>query len=152
MHRPVPVHARGEQEVRARVGRAGGTLELANGVRLEIAEGALEGDIDIVFRTAPAAREAWDDETKRALGPSLEITPAIRSNGRPFRLSCPALPMPSGFEPEDLALGVEEEAGSTLGGATATRWQMWPARIEGNRFVADLPAISGQRVQFGVSR
>jgi hypothetical protein len=149
---PTPVHARGDREVRVRVGRAGGTLELANGARLEIPEEAIASEVEISFRVAPPAREAWDDETKRALGPSLEIEPAIRAQSGQFRISCPASPIPPGFDREDLALGTEEEAGATLGGATMTRWQMWPARVEGNRFVADMPAFPGQRVQFGVSR
>jgi hypothetical protein len=147
------VSARGDREVHARVGRAGGTLELGNGARLEIPEGALTEDVELVLHIGSPAREAWDDETKRALGPVIEIRPAIASSGGEFRISCPSEPIPSGFQPADLALGHEEDAGAThLGGATATRWQMWPARIEGGRFVAAMPTLAGHRLQFGVSR
>lgn len=149
----VPVHASGEAEVRARVGRAGGTLELGNGARLEIPAGALGEEIEIDFSVGSPAREAWDDETKRALGPVLEVEPPIQSSGDPFVVSCPAMSIPEGWAPGDLALGHEEEAGDThLGGATLTRWQMWPARIEASRFVAEMPELGGHRIQFGVSR
>lgn len=153
--RPVgPVSARGEREVRARVGRAGGTLELANGGRLEIPEGALDEEIEIVLSVGPEAREAWDDETKRALGPVLEVSPPLAAHAGRFRISAPATQLPPGFEDDDLALGSEEEnaAGRGMTQATMTRWQMWPARIEGGRFVADMPSFGGHRVQFGVSR
>jgi len=148
-----PVSARGDTDVRARVGRAGGTLELGNGARLEIPAGALPEEIEIDFSVASPAREAWDDETKRALGPVLEVEPPIRSSGDPFVVSCPAMSIPDGWEPADLALGHEEEAGDThLSGATRTRWQMWPARIQSSRFVAEMPQLGGHRIQFGVSR
>jgi hypothetical protein len=149
-----PVHARGENEVRARVGSAGGTLELANGGRLEIPAGALGEEVEIVFTTGASAREAWDAETKRPLGPTLEVRPALAAGGGSrFRISAPATQLPDGFEMSDLGLGHEEEADARhLSASTATRWQMWPARVESGRFVADMPALAGHRVQFGVSR
>jgi hypothetical protein len=148
-----PVRARGENEVHARVGRAGGTLELGNGARLEIPPGALAQDTEMTLSVGAAAREAWDTETKRALGPVIEIAPAVQSSGDPFVVSCPAAQIPQGWEPGDLALGHEEEVGDThLGGATATRWQMWPAHVQASRFVAELPSLGGHRIQFGVSR
>ena len=148
-----PVSARGDEAVRATMGSEGGTLELANGARLEIPPGALSSDVEIEFRVAPAAREAWDVETKRALGVVVEVSPGLRAASGQFRVSAPGAALPEGFDEDDLALGHEEEVGDThLGGATRTRWQMWPARIEGGRFVAELPALSGHRMQFGVSR
>lgn len=149
-----PVAVRGESEVRARVGRAGGTLELANGGRLEIPAGALGEEVEIVFTTGASAREAWDAETKRPLGPTLEVRPAMTAGGGArFRLSTPATQLPDGFELADLGLGHEEEADARhLSASTATRWQMWPARVESGRFVAEMPALAGHRVQFGVSR
>ncbi|MDQ3035262.1 MAG: hypothetical protein M3Y87_22840, partial [Myxococcota bacterium] len=144
----------GEREVRARVGSAGGRLELANGGRLEIPAGALAQETEIFFGTGASAREAWDAETKQPLGPTLEVRPAIvAANGAEFRVSAPATQVPDGFEADDLALGHEEEVDARhLSATTATRWQMWPARVESGRFVADLPALGGHRVQFGVSR
>lgn len=148
-----PVSARGENDVRATVGADGGTLELANGARLEIPAGALDSDVEIRLHVGAEAREAWDDETKRPLGPVVDVEPAITASSGQFRVSAPAMPLPDGFDLSDLALGAEEEVGDThLGGATRTRWQMWPARVDGNRFVAELPALGGHRLQFGVSR
>lgn len=148
-----PVSARGDDDVRATVGAEGGTLELANGARLEIPAGALDSDVELHFHVGHDAREAWDAETKRPLGPIVEVAPAVRASSGQFRFSAPAARLPEGFEVADLALGQEEEVGAThLGGATQTRWQMWPARIDGDRFVADLPALGGHRLQFGVSR
>lgn len=147
------VSARGESEVRATVGVEGGTLELANGARLEIPAGALDSDVELHFHVGSPAREAWDAETKRPLGPVVELEPAMRAASGQFRVSAPASPLPDGFDAADLALGHEEVVGDThLGGATRTRWQMWPARIDGDRFVAELPALGGHRLQFGVSR
>ena len=70
---------------------------LANGVRLEIPAGALSEDVELTLHVAPPAREAWDDETKRPLGPVVEITPAVQSQGEPFMLSAPANPIPDGY-------------------------------------------------------
>jgi hypothetical protein len=147
-----PSRARGENEVIARVGRAGGTLELANGARIDIPAGALDQEVEIRFHVSPPAREAWNDETKRPLGPMLEITPSLTAASGEFRVSCPATQIPHGWEPSDLALGHEEEQGTSMSGRTQTRWQMWPARIEGNRFIAEVPYFHGHRFQFGVSR
>lgn len=149
-----PVVVRGDDEVRARVGRAGGRLELANGSRLEIPEGALTEEVEVVFAAGSSARGAWDTETKRPLGPTLEVRPPVAaSGGATFRISSPAIPIPDGFAPDDLALANEEETeGRQLSAVTATRWQMWPARVESGRFVAEMPVLGGHRVQFGVSR
>ena len=149
---PAPVHARGDTSVTARVGPAGGSLELANGARFEIPEGALAEETEIDLHLAPAPH--WDLATKRPLGPVMEILPDLAAaGGTHFRISCPSEPIPDGWQAEDLGLGFEEDVGSRhLGTATATRWQMLRARQEGNRFVADIPSVGGHRLLFGVAR
>lgn len=152
-----PVEARGGEEVRARVGRAGGSLELSNGGRLEIPPGALTEDTEIVFRHGAPARNIWDDaDNERAMGPMLEAEPPlVAAEGTQFRISTPSLAVPAPFRPRDLALGVERETehGRAMAmSGTETRWDFWPGRIEGQRFVADMAELPGHRMQFGLSR
>src|SRR3990170_268878 len=49
-----PAHASGSERVATRVGPAGGTLELANGVRLEIPAGAVARPVEVVLQRAPS--------------------------------------------------------------------------------------------------
>lgn len=151
----VPAHARGSDTVTARVGTRGGTLELANGSRLEIPAGALEREVEITMRVAADGQAFEDRELRRPLSAVVEILPQVpAAGGQRFRLSMPAQPIPDGFERSDLALGHETDdtRGRPIGTATHTRWDMWPARIEGERFVSDLDMLAGHRMQFGVSR
>src|SRR5262245_59174908 len=48
-------HARGDSSVSARVGRQGGSLELANGARLEIDPNVLTDEVEITMRVGEGA-------------------------------------------------------------------------------------------------
>ena len=92
--------------------------------------------------------------TQRALGPMLRVEPDLVSEGGAFVVSIPRQRLPDEFQESDLALAMEEvgqqRAIDTLG--TQTRWQFYPARIDGERFVAEMQGLHGHRVQFGVAR
>ncbi|MCA9605111.1 MAG: hypothetical protein KC619_05930 [Myxococcales bacterium] len=154
--RPVgPASARGDSEATATVGRAGGTLTLSNGSRLEIPQGALTEEIEVTLRNGAEGQAFGDRERQRPIGPMLSIEPQLISEGAPFVVSIPQQPVPSGFATEDLAFAMEEVADEqraidTLG--TVTRWQFYPCALEGNRLLARTTGLMGHRVQFGVAR
>ncbi|MBX3272565.1 MAG: hypothetical protein KF729_20060 [Sandaracinaceae bacterium] len=150
-----PANARGDTEARATVGRAGGTFSLANGARLEIPSGALARDLEVSFGVGADGQAFGDREHQRAVGPMLNVEPALDSEGPPFVLSIPQLPIPNGWSDSDLAFAMEEvhdeqRAIDTLG--TVTRWQFYSASVEGGRIVARTTGLMGHRVQFGVAR
>lgn len=151
-----PVSASGSGEVRATVGSAGGTLSLSNGARLEIPAGALSRDVEVTFHVGADGQAFGDAERQRPLGPMLSIEPALAAeSGASFVLSIPSLPVPTGFESDDLAFAMEEtddgaRAIDTI--ATQTRWQFYHVQVEGGRFVARTQAFPGHRVRFGVAR
>lgn len=150
-----PVSARGADAVTARVGSRGGTLELSNGTRLSIPDGALASEVEITLRVAADGQAFEDRETRRPLSAVVEIVPSLTAtSGHEFTVSMPAQPIPDGFDRSDLALAHETDdtRGRPIGSGTHTRWDMWPARIDGDRFAADLGIIEGHRLQFGVSR
>lgn len=154
--RPVgPASARGDAEATATVGRAGGTLTLSNGARLEIPQGALTEEIEVTLRNGADGQAFGDRERQRAVGPMLTIEPRMISQGEPFVVSIPQQPVPNGFATDDLAFAMEEVADEqramdTLG--TVTRWQFYPCALEGGRLTARTTGLMGQRVQFGVAR
>lgn len=148
-------HARGADEVRARVGRLGGTLELGNGARLEIDAGALTEEVEIVMRNGTDAHVFDTAETQTPLGPLVEVEPAVAAGRRSgFHFSVAAVRIPEGYPEADLALAVEESGSQRehFVSSTQTRWQMYPAAHHGDRFEADLDELAGHRLQFGVSR
>lgn len=153
---PSDVAVHGTSEARARIGRAGGTLSLANGARLVIPPGALSEETEVALLVGAEGHAFGDAERQRALGPMLAVEPAIVSaGGVPFELSIPEQPIPTGFERSDLAFAIEEthegaRAIETL--ATRTRWQFYPVVVEGGRFVVRTSGFGGHRVQFGVAR
>lgn len=151
-----PVSASGSGEVTAIVGSAGGTLSLSNGARLEIPAGALSRDVEITFHVGADGQAFGDAERQRPLGPMLGITPALAAeNGASFVLSIPSVPVPTGFQSDDLAFAMEEtdegaRAIDTI--ATQTRWQFYHVQVDGGRFVARTQGFPGHRVRFGVAR
>ena len=148
-------HARGDSAVTARVGPMGGSLELANGARLEIDPNVLSEDVEITMRVAEGAHVFDTSEYQTPLGPLVEVEPALApSRTRSIHYSVPFTRIPAGYPESDLALAVEEESSQRehFVSATQTRWQMYAARHTGDRFVSDLDVLAGHRLQFGVSR
>jgi hypothetical protein len=148
-------HARGDRSVTARVGRMGGSLELGNGARVEIDPNVLSSDVEITMSIGEGAHVFDTSEYQTPLGPLIEITPAVTpSLTRSIHYSVPFVRIPDGYPESDLALAVEEEGAQRehFVTATQTRWQMYSARHVGDRFVSDLDALAGHRLQFGVSR
>ncbi|MGE0790156.1 MAG: hypothetical protein AB7S26_31065 [Sandaracinaceae bacterium] len=148
-----PANASGGAEASAMVGAAGGTFSLSNGARLEIPRGALSSATEVTLRVGADGQAFGDRENQRPLGPMLNVTPAMSGGG--FVVSIPQQPIPNGWSEDDLALALEEvddeqRAIDVLG--TQTRWQFWPARVQNGRFVAEVRAFPGHRVQFGVAR
>src|SRR5690606_23923205 len=113
-------------------------------------------DVEIALHVGADGHAFGDAERQRPLGPMLAVEPAIVSEGgAPFELSIPAQPIPTGFEPADLAFAIEDvhegaRAIDTL--ATQTRWQFYPVAVENGRFVVRASGFAGHRVQFGVAR
>ncbi len=138
------------------MGSAGGTLSLANGARLEIPAGALDGAIEITFQVGADGHAFGDRERQRPLGPMLTVVPELNvTEGHEIVLSIPEQPVPSGFAPDDIAFEMEEvdrdaRAIDTL--ATQTRWSIYPVQVEGGRFVIRTAYLPGNRLQFGVAR
>jgi len=150
-----PANASGSTEATAMVGAAGGTFSLSNGSRLEIPSGTFSEPTEVTLQNGADGEAFGDREYQRALGPMLNILPAMDAGGGRLRVSVPQQPIPSGWTEDDLAFAIEEVADEqramdVLG--TVTRWQFFPARVENNRFVAEVGGLPGHRVQFGVAR
>jgi len=151
---PRPVHQRGGEKLIVRVGRAGGTLELDNGARLDIPAGALDEDVELTFADGTRTTAFANRDFERPLGPTLEIAPELALAG-PVRLSIPLRNLPEGFGETDLALGVEATASlqrAVGGGGTQTRWDYLAAAPASGRAQAELSRLNGLRVQFIVSK
>lgn len=146
--------ARGDASASARVGRLGGTLELGNGARLEIDEGALSEEIEVTLTAGPPAHVFYITENQSPLGPLTETTAVAATRTRSIHYSIPFPRLPEGYSEADLALAIEEEGEQRehFSSGTLTHWQMYPARHVGDRLVADLDGLQGHRLQFGVSR
>jgi len=149
-----PVHQRGTDKIVVEVGAAGGVLELDNGARLDIPEGALSEALTLTFAEGARTTAFSNQDFERALGPTLEIAPEL-SLAAPVSVSIPLAQLPEGFAPKDLALGVEVMATQqrAVGGqGTQTRWDYTTATSEHGRAQAQLTRLSGLRVQFIVSK
>jgi len=151
-----PAHARGSESASVNVGSAGGTLELSNGARLEISEGALDQSTSVVFALGARTRAFDQNENQRTIGPMLVVQPSLVAgpDGR-FIVSIPFTSIPDGFTERDLAVAVEvvaEEQRALEMGGVQTRWQNQAASRSGNRLTAELRQLDGLRLQFLVSR
>lgn len=151
---PTPVHARGDDEVVATVGRAGGSLELASGWRIEFPEGALDADVEVRFVRGHPANVFDPEEGETGVGEIAELTPmVVAADGRLIRVSAPTGRTPSGFEESSVVLGMEEETrGRTFGDAVTTRWQYHRGVTAEGRYVAEVAYLGGHRLQFGLLR
>ena len=148
------VHKRGAQKLIVEVGAAGGTLELDNGARLVIPEGALPQNVEVTFSEGARTTAFSNHEYERPIGPTIEISPEIEL-AAPVRVSVPLEKIPDGFDEGDLTLGMEVVASTqraVQGYGVQTRWDYLAAAAEGGRAVADLQQVPGYRVQFVVSK
>jgi hypothetical protein len=148
------VHKRGSKKLIAVIGPSGGTLELANGARLAIPNGALSDAVEVTFSEGAHTTAFSNHEYERPIGPIVEIAPEIALNS-PAEVSVPIGMLPEGFTPDDLTLGLEVLATNQRavpGQATNTRWDYLEASNKGGRAAATLSSIPGFRVQFVVSK
>lgn len=150
-----PVHRRGQDKLIVEVGPAGGTLELANGARVEIPAGALAAPVKITFAQG-AHTTAFDNrEGEKALGTPLDLSPAVDVSA-PLIVSIPLASLPEGFSESDLTLATEvvaeEQRDYQSSAGLRTRWDYIQAKHAEGRAKADLLPVPGLRVQFILSR
>ncbi len=151
---PRPAHLSGDREVRGVVGRAGGSIALTSGLRIEIPAGALREDVTFHVGIGANANVWSSEEGEVESGLLYDLSPSVRAEaGHTFTVSAPAHAPPSGFESARVALGMEEErATRAFTDVVQTRWQYMRARREGERYTADAPYLGGHRLQFGLVR
>ncbi len=150
----VAVHKRGGEKLVVEVGRAGGTLELGNGARLEIPAGALSETVEMAFSEGTHTTAFSNHDYERPVGPIVEIGPTLALN-RPLKLSVPLSRLPEGFEEKDLTLAAEVVADKQRAvqmHGVQTRWDYLPASSDAGRAVAELNEVPGYRMQFVVSQ
>ena len=148
------VHKRGNGKLIVVVGPAGGSLELDNGARLVIPEGALAQSVEVTFSQGSRTTAFSNHSYEHAIGPTLEIACDANLQG-PVEVSIPDTKLPEGFSEKDLALGLEAPASTQRaleGQAVQTRWDYLDAHAKGGRAVAELQQIPGYRLQFLVSK
>ena len=149
-----PVHERGSDKLIVSVGRAGGTLELRNGGRVEFPRDALSEPIQVTFSEGGMTTAFSNHEYESAIGPTLELAPQM-ALGAPITISIPLARLPEGFDEEDLAMATEvlsdEQRALDMTGVQ-TRWDYMPARSDNGRVTGELSQVPGMRVQFVVSR
>jgi hypothetical protein len=151
-----PVFKHGDDKIIITVGSDGGKLELKNGARLEIPDGALKEPVEITLAEGGHTTAFANHEYERAIGPTIEIAPAVVP-AVPFVVSIPLEALPEGFTEEDLAMATEvvsddQRALDVEMTGVQTRWYYMPARSRKGRVVGELAQVPGMRVQFVVSR
>ncbi len=153
-----PVIKSGSGSVAAVMGPAGGRLDLANGARLEVPAGAIEGAQEIVFKDAPKTTAFKDEDVQgnRPVGPIVLATPELYApEGAFFVISIPFSSMPEGYGPNSLLLAYETPSSIQRNFAedtTVTIWNYEQASIVSGRATARLDALPGMRFQFILSR
>jgi hypothetical protein len=146
------VRKTGSGSVEALLGAPGGSLELNDGPRVEIPPGAVEGSQEFVLKVAQKTTAFGNRESEKPVGPTFSIAPGIDApEGRAVIVSIPTGAIPDGWG--DPALGYEVEVGAIQHGedSTRTKWQYETAKITGGRIVAELPGLTGLRMQFVLS-
>jgi hypothetical protein len=152
-----PVNESGGDEVVARMGPPGGRLELGNGARIEIPPGSIQGAQNIVFKNAPRTTAFKDADVRgdKPVGPIVLVSPAVYApEGKSIVVSIPMSGIPEGFSEKGLFLAheeVSEQQRQFAEDTTVTTWDYTPAKLVGGRAVAELPALSGMRLQFIIS-
>lgn len=153
-----PVIKSGSNSVAAVMGPAGGRLDLANGARLEVPAGAIEGSQEIVFKDAPKTTAFKDEDVQgnRPVGPIVLATPDLYApEGSYFVVSIPFSSMPEGYGPNSLLLAYETPSSQQREFAedtTVTIWNYEQASIINGRAVGKLGTLPGMRFQFILSR
>jgi len=151
----VAVHRRGEDKLIVEVGPAGGTLELADGARVEIPAGALAEPVQITFAHGAHTTAFENREGEKALGTPLDLTPSVKASA-PLVVSIPLASLPEGYSDEDLALATEvlaeEQRDYQASAGLRTRWDYIQAKHAEGRAKAELLPVPGYRVQFVLSR
>lgn len=146
------VRKSGSGSVSARLGPPGGTLELNDGPRVEIPPGAVEGGVEFVLKVAQKTTAFGNKESEKAIGPTFSFSPELNApEGRSITVSFPLGAPPDGWG--DPAIAYEQDEGAISYGedSTRTKWLYESAKLSGGRIVAELPALSGLRMQFVLS-
>jgi hypothetical protein len=151
-----PVHESGGTEVTATFGPPGGTLELQNGVRVEIPSGTVEEATDVVLKVAPITTVFKNVEFEKTIGPAFLVTPELSPpEGKTLVVSIPFGAFPDDYGESNLYLATEEignEQRAFGENSTATRWEYRKVKLENGRAVAALDNLSGMRLQFVLSK
>jgi hypothetical protein len=150
------VHKTGGSEVTATMGPAGGSLELSNGVRVEIPAGAVQEATDVVLKVAPMTTVFKNQEFEKTVGPLFLITPELSAvEGSSIIVSIPFEAFPEDFSEENLYLATEEmgtEQRAFGENSTATRWEYRKVALRHGRAIGELDGLSGMRFQFVLSK
>jgi hypothetical protein len=143
-----PVTKRGSGTVSAKLGPSGGTLELDEGPRVDVPAGAVTEGQDFVLKLAQKTTAFFNKESERPLGPTFSFAPDLASA---IKVSFPLASLPDGWGDPSIAYEISD--GEILGSedSTRTKWQYERARVSGGRVMADLPEVTGLRMQFVLS-
>ena len=147
-----PVHRSGSGSVSADLGPGGGSLELADGPRVEIPAGSIEGAQEYRLTMASRTTAFSNDEHQRPIGPTFSLSPGVSApDGKLVTVSIPLASYPAGWG--GVTLAYEEVASEMVGAEDSvhTTWSYATARLSGGRAVADLEALPGSRLQFVLS-
>lgn len=145
-----PVNKRGSGSVSARLGTGGGSLELEEGPRVQVPAGSVnDGELDFVLRVAQKTTAFANKESERALGPTFSFAPDVAApDGGAIEISFPLASLPDGWG--DPAIAYEVSEGEVVGAedSTRTKWTYERASLSDGRVVAQLPHVTGLRMQF----
>ncbi len=153
-----PVNRSGGDEVVAQMGAGGGKLELASGARVEIPPGSIEGSAEVILKNAPRTTAFKDADVRgdKPIGPIVLVSPAIYApEGASIVVSIPFGGIPDGYSEKGLYLAheeVSEQQRQFAEDTTVTTWDYTRAKVINGRAVAELPALSGMRLQFILSQ
>jgi len=150
------VEKRGDDSVTARMGLAGGRVELASGIRIDVPANAVQKPHDVVFKIAPPTTAFLNEEDERAVGPLVVFTPSLEApEGSNFVVSYPLSSIPEEYDESNLYLAHEEVGRNQRDFAentTVTTWDYTKAQLIGGRVTAELGYLSGMRLQFVLSK
>lgn len=137
------------------MGPGGGTLELANGARLEVPEGCFSEPTLLVLRNAPATTAFLNQEDLAAVGPLVLVSPEIYGGSGEIVFSIPLTALPEGYTDQHLQIANEQPEGDQreyAENSTTTRWHYDRAQHQNGRATARFASLPGMRLQFVVSK